>query len=94
MMTKLKIKGLNSGKYMLIYYLFTILLIVVYTIYAFLPFGKEFLILLQNSLNSHHWELLTLFIPILKMILYAFLLGIVQFLFALFLYFNYKSKYL
>ena len=82
MFVKIKTTG-KYAKYGIFLLIFKLILIGIYIYSVLIPYGSDFLELLQNSLNIQTWNLFTLFAPIIKMILWIIPLTIVEFIVAL-----------
>lgn len=90
----LKLKGPSAWKYLLVYYVAVILLLVAWVISVLIPYGTKFLQSLEYSLNSGVWNLMELFTPIFWIVVYLIVVGLLRMLFAFIAYKAYVSRHI
>lgn len=92
-MVKFTASGYGTRKYVLSFWVTKIALLTVYLFNVLVPEGRKFLELLQEMMNTSHWELITLLTPIFWMIVYWMVTEVVMAFIALTLMARLKSKY-
>ena len=90
----LKLQGPNAMKYLIWFGIMRIVLHIIFIIYVLIPYGKQFLLILQNSLNDKKWDLLILFIPLLKIIGFFILIHLIILLISIIFFNIYVNKYI
>lgn len=74
--------GSRAKMFAFIWVILNILIYGVYIIDAVIPYGKEFLTILNNSLNNGSWDLFALLTPIGMILLYYIIVQIILFVIA------------
>lgn len=87
----LKLEGPNAFKYMAVYWIWNVIVWIAWIFSALVPYGKQFLNVLQIQLNAQKWDLSLLVVPILWIIGYWVLCQILIIIVALFLYKLFRS---
>lgn len=82
MIVKSNYEGEGMAKYSFFAMFVKLAVIASWVFLAVIPFGGEFLDLLQASLNTQVWEVKTLLTPIGEILLYAVAAFIVEFIIA------------
>lgn len=79
MFVKFKASGEGTSKYVITFLIIKIIFLGLYVFDCLIPFGKDFIMALQDSLNTNKWDLMSLVIPVGWMLLYYFILEVLLF---------------
>lgn len=93
LLSKFNAKGKGTLKYTLSYLVVLIIASLIYIIEAVIPYGKNFLFLLQGMLNGSEWDLIKLLTPIFWIIVYYFAVEVVMIITTIILISIAKNKY-
>lgn len=94
MFVKTNFEGGSRAKiFTFIWVILNILVYGIYIINAVIPYGKEFLTILNNSLNTGSWDLFALLTPIGMILLYYIIVQIILFVIAYILGKNFLNNW-
>ena len=85
--------GSRAKMFTFIWVILNILVYGIYIINAIIPYGKEFLTILNNSLNTGSWDLFALLTPIGMILLYYIIVQIILFVIACILGKNFLNNW-
>jgi hypothetical protein len=78
MLVKSSFKGTKMGKYQIAAILLKLGLLTIFIFNIIIPFGNEFLEIIQQSIDSEIWNIKAILIPIGKILLYFVILTAIE----------------